>query len=42
MKKDLLFASAMLLIGALLCLLKATGMTVHVAIFSVVGIMDSI
>ena len=38
MKKDLIFAPAMLLIGVLLCLLKATGMTAHIAI-SVVGIL---
>ena len=38
MKKDLIFAPAMLLVGALLCLLKATGMTAHIAI-SVIGIL---
>ena len=38
MKKDLIFVPAMLLIGVLLCLLKATGMTAHIAI-SVVGIL---
>ena len=38
MKKDLIFAPAMLLIGILLFLLKATGMTAHIAI-SVVGIL---
>lgn len=36
MKKDLIFAPIMLLIGAALCLLKLTGMPVHIAI-SVVG-----
>ena len=38
MKKDLMFTSAMLLIDVLLFLLKATGMTAHIAI-SVVGIL---
>ena len=38
MKKDLIFAPAMLLIGILLFLLRATGMTAHIAI-SVVGIL---
>ena len=38
MKKDLIFAPAMLLIGIALFLLKATGMTAHIAI-SVVGIL---
>ena len=38
MKKDLIFAPAMLLVGVLLFLLKATGMTAHIAI-SVVGIL---
>ena len=38
MKKDLIFAPAMLVIGALLFLLRATGMTAHIAI-SVVGIV---
>ena len=37
MKKDLIFAPIMLVIGILLFLLRATGMTVHIAI-SVVGI----
>lgn len=37
MKKDLIFAPAMILIGALLFLLKATGMVAHIAI-SVAGI----
>ena len=38
MKKDFVFAPAMLLIGILLFLLRATGMTAHIAI-SVVGIL---
>ena len=38
MKKDLIFSPAMLVIGALLFLLRATGMTAHIAI-SVVGIV---
>lgn len=38
MKKDMIFAPAMLLIGIALFLLRATGMTAHIAI-SVVGIM---
>ena len=38
MKKDLIFAPAMLIIGALLFLLRATGMTAHIAI-SVIGIL---
>ena len=38
MEKDLIFAHIMLLIGVLLFLLKATGMTAHIAI-SVVGIL---
>ena len=38
MKKDMIFAPAMLLIGVLLFLLKVTGMTAHIAI-SVVGIL---
>ena len=37
-KKDLIFAPIMLLIGVLLFLLRATGMTAHIAI-SVVGIL---
>ena len=37
-KKDLIFAPAMLVIGVLLFLLRATGMTAHIAI-SVVGIL---
>ena len=32
MKKDLIFTPAMLIIGALLFLLRATGMTAHIAI----------
>ena len=36
MKKDLIFAPIMLVVGVLLCLLKATGMPAHIAI-SVVG-----
>ena len=38
MKKDVIFAPAMLLIGIALFLLRATGMTAHIAI-SVVGIL---
>lgn len=38
MKKDLIFAPVMLLIGILLFLLKATGMAAHIAL-SVVGIV---
>ena len=38
MKKDLIFAPVLLLVGILLFLLKATGMTAHIAI-SVVGII---
>ena len=38
MKKDLIFAPAMLLVGVLLFLLKTTGMNAHIAI-SVVGIL---
>ena len=38
MKKDMIFAPAMLLIGIALFLLKATGMTAHIAI-SVLGIL---
>ena len=37
MKKDLIFAPIMLLVGALLFLLRATGMTAHIAI-SIVGV----
>ena len=32
MKKDLIFAPAMLLVGVLLFLLRATGMTAHIVI----------
>jgi uncharacterized metal-binding protein len=38
MKKDLIFASALLLIGASLGMLHLTGMTAHIAI-SVVGVL---
>ena len=38
MKKDLIFTSSMLFIGALLFLLRATGMTAHIAI-SVIGLL---
>ena len=38
MKKDFIFAPVMLLIGALLFLLRATGMTAHIAI-SVIGLI---
>ena len=38
MKKDLIFTSAILLIGVLLFLLRATGMTAHIAI-SVIGLL---
>ena len=38
MKKDLIFTPAMLIIGALLFLLKTTGMTAHI-IISVVGVL---
>ena len=38
MKKDLIFAPAMLLIGVLLFLLRATGMTAHIAL-SVLGLL---
>ena len=38
MKKDLIFAPAMLIIGAFLFLLRTTGMTAHIAI-SVIGIL---
>ena len=41
MKKDLIFTPAMLLIGALLFMLRATGMTAHIAI-SVIGVLDLI
>ena len=38
MKKDLIFTPVMLLIGVLLCLLRATGMTAHIVI-SVIGVL---
>lgn len=38
MKKDVIFAPALLLIGVLLFLLRATGMTAHIVI-SVVGML---
>ena len=38
MKKDLIFAPIMMLIGVLLFLLSATGMTAHIAI-SVIGVL---
>ena len=38
MKKDLYFSTALLLIGVMLFLLKATGLTAHIAI-SVLGIL---
>ena len=38
MKKDLIFAPVLLVIGALLCLLRVTGMAGHIAI-SVIGIV---
>ena len=38
MKKDLVFAPIMLLIGVLLFLLRATGMTAHIVI-SVIGVL---
>ena len=38
MKKDLIFTPAMLLIGVLLFLLRATGMRAHIAI-SVIGVL---
>jgi hypothetical protein len=38
MKKDMLFAPIMLLIGVLLFLLRATGMTAHIVI-SVIGVL---
>ena len=37
MKKDLIFAPLLLVVGVLLALLKVTGMTAHIAI-SVVGV----
>ena len=38
MKKDLIFAPAMLFVGILLFLLRATGMTAHIVI-SVIGVL---
>ena len=38
MKKDLIFAPVLLLFGVLLFLLRATGMTAHIAI-SVIGVL---
>ena len=38
MKKDLIFAPIMLVIGVLLFLLRATGMTAHIVI-SVIGVL---
>ena len=38
MKKDLIFAPIMIAIGAMLFLLKATGLTAHIAV-SVVGVL---
>ena len=38
MKKDLIFTPAMLLIGVFLFMLRATGMTAHIAI-SVIGLL---
>ena len=38
MKKDLIFAPILLLVGVALCLLRFTGMTVHIAV-SVVGVL---
>lgn len=38
MKKDFIFAPILLVIGILLCLLKATGMPVHIAV-SVIGVV---
>lgn len=38
MKKDLIFTPVLLLIGVLLFLLRATGMTVHIAV-SVLGVL---
>ena len=38
MKKDLIFAPSLFVIGAALCLLKFTGMTAHIAV-SVVGVV---
>ena len=41
MKKDLIFAPALLVIGILLFLLRATGMTAHIVI-SVIGVLTLI
>ena len=38
MKKDLIFAPIMLVIGIVMCLLKVTGMAAHIAV-SVLGIL---
>ena len=38
MKKDLIFAPIMLLVGVLLFLLRATGMTAHIVI-SIIGVL---
>lgn len=38
MKKDLIFAPILLVVGILLCLLKLTGMPAHIAI-SVIGLV---
>ena len=38
MKKDLIFSSILLIVGLLLFLLRATGMTAHIAI-SVIGVL---
>ena len=38
MKKDLIFTPALLVIGFLLCLLRATGMTAHIVI-SAIGVL---
>ncbi len=38
MKKDLIFTPALLVVGALLFLLKATGMTAHIVV-SVIGVL---
>ena len=38
MKKDLIFAPAMLVIGAVLFMLRATGMTAHIAV-SAIGVL---
>ena len=38
MKKDLIFAPVLLLLGIALCLLRVTGMTAHIAV-SVVGVL---